>query len=275
MKALTDIPYAREAAELLWGKEHVQQVLKEYHPRSFLIRVFHFENRYRTIDALLSELDTENVLELCAGFSFRGLNMAQQKKITYIDTDLPGLIEIKQDLVQQLEKTYKINLKGSLQTKALNVLDEETFLHIAGLFPAGPLTIVNEGLLMYLGVQEKQELCRIIRGLLQERGGQWITGDIYIKKSSYEDVEDKGDAFVEQFNEFLEEHRIEENKFESFDAAAVFFEANGFRISKRLEVVADKLSSLKILRNNSDKTTNGEQAKKRYSIRQTWLLEAR
>lgn len=275
MKALTDIPYAREAAELLWGKEHVQQVLKEYHPRSFLIRIFHFENRYRTIDALLSELDTENVLELCAGFSFRGLNMAQQKKITYIDTDLPGLIEIKQDLVQQLEKTYKINLKGSLQTKALNVLDEETFLHIAGLFPAGPLTIVNEGLLMYLGVQEKQELCRIIRGLLQERGGQWITGDIYIKKSSYEDVEDKGDAFVEQFNEFLEEHRIEENKFESFDAAAVFFEANGFRISKRLEVVADKLSSLKILRNNSDKTTNGEQAKKRYSIRQTWLLEAR
>lgn len=274
MKALTDIPYAREAAELLWGKEHVQQVLKEYHPRSFLIRVFHFENRYRTIDALLSELDTENVLELCAGFSFRGLNMAQQKKITYIDTDLPGLIEIKQDLVHQLEKAYKINLKGSLQTKALNVLDEEAFSHIAGLFPAGPLTIVNEGLLMYLGVQEKQELCRIIRGLLQKRGGQWITGDIYIKKSSYEDVEDKGDAFVEQFNEFLEEHRIEENKFESFDAAAAFFEANGFRISKRLEVVADRLSSLKIWRNNSDKTSNGEQARKRYSIRQTWLLEA-
>ncbi|MFT3824449.1 MAG: class I SAM-dependent methyltransferase [Chitinophagaceae bacterium] len=275
MKALTDIPYAREASELLWGKEHVQQVLQEYHPRSFLVRVFHFENRYRTIDALLNDLQPANILELSAGFSFRGLSMAQHSTVNYVDTDLPELIDSKQQLVQQLIIACNIQLKGSLQTKSLNVLDQNTFTDLVSQFPEGPLTIVNEGLLMYLGVEEKKKLCAIIRKLLLQRGGQWVTADIYIKKSAYGvDLEENTDVFTERFNEFLDAHRIEDNKFDSFEAATAFFEECGFVISRKLEVVTgSQLSALKMLRTNGGTNGDKEQVKKRPVIRQTWVLE--
>ena len=66
---------------------------------------------------------------------------------------------------------------------------------------------------MYLGREEKRKLCGLIHKLLQERGGYWITADIYIKNELMEmGREDAAAAF-------FKEHRIDENKFESFEEA--------------------------------------------------------
>ncbi len=46
---------------------------------------------------------------------------------------------------------------------------------------------------------EKERLCTIIRKILQERGGYWITGDIYLKKKN----EEIGIEFDNETKDFL------------------------------------------------------------------------
>src|SRR5476651_505065 len=77
MKGLTDIPFARQAAELIMLPEKYEPdySLKDLR---FWGRVVHFESRYRSIDHLLADVPIKNILEISSGFSFRGLAAAQQ-----------------------------------------------------------------------------------------------------------------------------------------------------------------------------------------------------
>jgi hypothetical protein len=71
---------------------------------------------------------------------------------------------------------------------------------------------------MYLNIPEKRRLCKIIHNILQKRGGYWITADIYVKNQL-----PKLDLKIDRkTKDFFERHRIEENKFERFDAAETF-----------------------------------------------------
>src|SRR6185295_11166141 len=170
---------------------------------------------------ILQDLQPKNILELSSGFSLRGLSMASNAGVFYIDTDLPNIIDTKKSLTESLIVSKGINLKGTLLTLPLNAMDEQQFADVTGKFPAGPVTIVNEGLLMYLNPDEKRRLCATIRNLLKERGGQWITADIYIRREEEED--DTTDEFRQQAKQFFAEHDIQQNKFDSFEEAAVFF----------------------------------------------------
>ena len=228
MKGYTDIPFVKQAASLITDPERNEfdAVEKNF---SFWARVVHFEARYRSIDQLLADTDIKNILELSSGFSFRGLDMTMKKDVHYIDTDLPGIISQKRFLVDALQKEGEA--KGKLEILPLNVLDEEQFAERVSHFPPGRIAIVNEGLLVYLGKEEKEKLCAIVRNVLKQRGGYWITGDIYIKN------ERAGNTvrFNDKLQQFLEEHRIEENKFNSFEEAETFFRNNGFTIDKKAE----------------------------------------
>src|ERR1019366_76647 len=100
LKGLTDIPYARKAAELMMHPDKYEPDFdKDF---GFWARVVHFEYRYSSVNQLLSALPVKNVLELSSGFSFRGLDMVRQKKVHYIDTDLPEVIEMKSQFVAAL-----------------------------------------------------------------------------------------------------------------------------------------------------------------------------
>lgn len=94
---------------------------------------------------------------------------------------------------------------------------------------------------MYLDKSEKKKLCGIIYKILKKRGGFWITADIYIKKQQ-EKLKLKIDK---ETNDFFEQHRIEDNKFDSFKDAESFFRNMGFEIDKVAKVERSKLSSLK------------------------------
>src|SRR5205809_6143800 len=80
MKGHTNIPFARQTAELV---EHPQKFFPDFNNNdlSFWGRTLHFESRYWSIDQLLEDSPIKNILELSAGFSFRGLHLAQQKDI--------------------------------------------------------------------------------------------------------------------------------------------------------------------------------------------------
>lgn len=245
LKGITNIPFAKEAAELIsLPAQYIADT--DNTDIAFWKRVVHFENRYWNIEQLLSPLSIHNILELSSGFSFRGLEMVKQEAVHYIDTDLPELIQQKKNMVETLQGS-NAPVRGLLETLPLDALDEEQFSEIVAHFPPGPVAVINEGLLMYLGNREKERICAIIHRILKQRGGYWITGDIYVKSTLERFSQNKYDSL----KDLVEQQRIEDNMFESFEAAEAFFKKAGFVIDKEAEIDFTRLTSLQYLVANS------------------------
>lgn len=267
MKGYTNIPYAKETAALLQGPE-IFDLNFEEKDFWFWVRVMHFENRYWTIDQLLRQTETTNILELSSGYSLRGLDLCtRDKTIHYIDTDLPEVIAVKRNLIHQLKLNE--NVKGKFELLPLNAMDEMAFNDLVSRFEKGPLTIVNEGLLMYLNLEEKKRLCKIIHNALIQRGGCWITADIYVKRTSEMRANlpaSKSEAA------FFEKHNIEENKFGNYEKASLFFKSEGFELIKEAEPDYGKLSVmpqlLKVLPEEARKSKAPPP-----KIQATWMLK--
>jgi O-methyltransferase involved in polyketide biosynthesis len=229
LKAQTDLPFARHAAELLFGAESHAPSTNDLTAQ---IRRAHFVDRARSLDAALAtELSRQrhSVLEIASGFSFRGLAMTARDALVYFDTDLLATATAKSALVAQL---HPAPLEGVLRVVPLNALDREAFRNLLQEIPRGPVAIVHEGLLMYLDEREKALLAETIREALRARGGVWITADVYIRG-------EEGPFRDERWKTFLKEHRVEENKFADWKAAEAFFETSGFAIESRLAPTPD------------------------------------
>jgi len=230
VRSQTSLPFAREAAELLWGAAYVEQAHRKADAMPGAAqRRSHFELRAQSIDDALRELGATRVLEIAAGLSFRGLAMACRDDVVYLDTDLPEMATLKVDLVAKL---HPGPLVGTLSVRALDALDAEAFRAAVADLPPGPLAIVHEGLLMYLNDDEKARLAASVRGALVERGGAWVTADVYVRS----DVQPFRD---ERTRKFLAEHRVEDNKFADFTAAEAYFAANGFTIARKVSPSTD------------------------------------
>ena len=240
-KGYTNIPFAREVAELL---EYPNKYIPDFKKRdyTFWASTIGLENRYWSIDQLLNDLAIKNILELSSGYSFRSLEYTQQKAVHYIDTDLPDVIATKKEFMNSLKKD-KLNTNGKLELLPLNALDKNNILEIIGHFPQGEVAIVNEGLLTYLVKQEKEKLCSIIHDILMERGGYWITADIHLKNKEAK----LGLTFNDEIKKFNEQQNTEDNSFESFKEAEMFFIDMGFVIDKKAKIKYSDLSSFKYL----------------------------
>ncbi|SDS52551.1 hypothetical protein SAMN05216490_1313 [Mucilaginibacter mallensis] len=268
LKGLTSIPFAREAAGLMVSPE-IYKPDYENTEIGFWARLLHFESRYQSIDQLLNDLPAKNILELSSGFSFRGLAALQERDVHYIDTDLDNVIKLKEGFTNALKQVGK-PLKGKLEILPLNALNKDAFRKITDHFDEEEIVIVNEGLLVYLDVKEKKELLKIIHGILEQHGGYWITADIYIKSEKL----NAGLKMNDELTQFFEQHRIEENKFDSFEAAEEFFYDARFVIDK--EAVADYTESTALsylLKNSTPDQRTKMSAVGR--IRATWRLKIR
>ena len=267
LKGSTNIPYAKEAAALVMSSEASGLPERNGDDFGFWARVLHFENRYWSINQLLGETGAKNILELSSGYSFRGLDIANRRPVHYIDTDLDEVVSHKKYLAGLLRKDLP-KPEGLLEILPLNALHEKQFRETVNRFAAGPVTIVNEGLLMYLETDEKKKVCAIIHDTLKERGGCWITADIYIKKEITGIQIRRSAAELD----FIDQHRIEENKFESFESAERFFKEAGFEKLREAKVDHSRLSALPHLIG----AASAEQAEKLGStgrIQATWMLK--
>jgi O-methyltransferase involved in polyketide biosynthesis len=243
MRAQTDLPFARRAAELLLGADGIAAATARLSTIAGAdLRLRHFEDRYRSTDAVLAETGATRILEIAGGMSFRGLALAQRTAVSYVDTDLPAMIEAKTRIVDALAAGP---LVGDLRLQPLDALDPAGFAAAVALLPPGDIAIVNEGLLMYLDPDEKRRLAGNIHSALTARGGVWITADIYLRGAR-----DPRIGQDDQLRDFLAAHRVEEQKFESRAAAEAFFTETGFTVQRR--------------------HTRGDDA-----IRETWLLAPR
>jgi O-methyltransferase involved in polyketide biosynthesis len=246
VKARTSLPFARQAAELLWGAQAIVDAERESagNPDAE-VRRRHFEHRARSLDEALAHVGATRVLEIAAGLSFRGLAMASSRPdVVYMDTDLPEIAAIKADLVARLQPSA-LPLAGTLRVQALDALDDSAFRGAVRELPSGPIAIVHEGLLMYLDDAEKARLAASVRAALIERGGAWITADVYVRSSAtvFRD---------ERTKKFLAEHRVEERKFADWEAAEAFFVGSGLSIARRFSRTSDP-----------------------WRVRETWILEPR
>ena len=264
MKAETTIPYAKEAVQWLPQPENVLHFSKEKN-LMYWARVLHFEERYLSISNLLDDIKPHNILELSSGFNFRGLDMTERNNnLHYIDTDLPGVVVVKRTIVDKLRPSK--NKLSNYELLPLNVLDIDAFKNITRKFDDSPVTVVNEGLLMYLNRAEKETLCRNIRETLGPHGGNWITADIYFRHPM-EETKQPGDSF----DEFLDKHRVWENMFIDEADARQFFEAMGFTIELIHEPDFQTLTSYpQFISLLSDEQRSGMNSMPK--LRETWRL---
>jgi O-methyltransferase involved in polyketide biosynthesis len=240
-KAHSGLPYAREVAELVFGRDEVTATATPK-SREEALRRRHFELRAQSLDEALDLVDATRIVELAAGLSFRGLARAARDGVHYLDTDLPELVALKRGLLLQLSPP---TLAGTYRVEPLDAMDAAAVERAFASLPDGPLSIVHEGLLMYLSADEKARLADSIHAALRARGGRWITADIYLRRASTVPRE-------EQFEKFLAEHNVEAQKFVTFDEAEAFFTKAGFAIERKLVPVRDPAL-----------------------VRQTWILAAR
>ena len=290
-KSYTSIPFTKEAYEILTqlksnelekGNQlsedsftiskfkEINQLNNKIHlPEEIILRIMHFEARYLSIDKGLKDLGLNNILELASGFSFRGLDLCKNLNIHYIETDLQNIIEPKKRIVSELTKRYCDYQPANLIIQSLNVLDEKEFFDTISIFKDGPLAIVNEGLLIYLNLEQKEQLCKIIHDILSKHGGYWINADIY----QNDEIERKNlDKFYNQTDKaFVENHKIENNKFRNFRSAEEFFLRCGFEITKRIEIEEKELSSSRILYDSYPTSKNKSLGKGK--TRETWILK--
>ena len=228
LRALSpELPYVREAAELVLGTEALAAEHARLHGLvGWEMRLWHFVERYKSLDTLLAASGMTNVVELAAGLSLRSLALAQRQAVTYLDTDLPAMIETKRQVFEQLAVGP---LVGDVRLRAMNALADGELAAAVDALPAGPVAILNEGLLMYLDDAEKRRLAASVREVLARRGGVWITADVYLKTPANMPRTAQDD----RLRDFLVTHRVEENKFASFEAAEQLFTEAGFAIVRR------------------------------------------
>ncbi len=269
LKGNTNIPYAKQAAGLIDGGEifNLNYDDKDFW---FWMRAMHFESRYRSVDQLLKQTGNTNILELSSGYSFRGLDLCERdESIRYIDTDLPDVVFTKQGMIDALPVGEGV--KGRFELLQLDVMDAAAFNDIVNMFGNGPLTIINEGLLMYLNQEEKVRLCSTILKTLKQRGGCWITADVYIKRPP--EMADRV-PYTSSERSFFEQHSIEDNKFESFESARSFFKSQGFEIVTEAEPDYQSLSVIPhLMKVLPEELRNRKEPPPKMQV--TWMLKPR
>lgn len=197
------------------------------------------EARYKLIDRLVVESGAKQVLEIASGFSPRGLSMSENG-VDYVELDLPALIADKRRVLSAIKEKLPTNLR--LQNGDATVLGDLEAA-VARFDKNKPITVVNEGLLRYLGFDDKAKVARNVHSILEQFEGVWITPDITLRK-----VLEREDALsYQKHTEALKEVTgvdINQNLFESVEAAKRFFEGLGFSVEVHsfLEVT-DKLVS--------------------------------
>lgn len=170
-RTFTDIPYEKNIYSWL-SKNCTQEVTlqKRLAPE--------IEARYKLTNKLLDKLNVNQVLELAAGYSSRGL-IYSQKGYKYVEMDLENVNKNKTALLTSISS----NIPKNLKIVSGNALRKSDFDKCLNYFNSNkPITVINEGLLRYLTFDEKKQVAQNIHDLISKCNGFWITCDVTPKK---------------------------------------------------------------------------------------------
>ncbi len=183
-----------------------------------------FEARFRAVSRVVAEKGATQVLELAAGLSPRGMDLARQG-IVYVETDLTESIARKREIVTAILGTVPENL----HLCAASAIDSSQLIECCTPFVAGrSLAVTTEGLLRYLTFDEKALVARNVHEILQRYGGWWITPDVHLRSLTQRQTPD----YRQQERDILG-RSLDANYFEDLDHAHRFFEGLGFAVDSR------------------------------------------
>jgi O-methyltransferase involved in polyketide biosynthesis len=232
----TEIPWAKEMLAILRERGATVSTgpWSEDAPRQY---ASWFEARFRAVSRLLEEKRATQVLELAAGLSPRGMDLAQ-RGVVYVEADLAESIALKREIVTAILGSVPENL----HLRAASVIDREQLLACCSAFVAGrPVAATTEGLLRYLTFEEKTQLAANVHEILRRYGGWWITPDIHLKGWA-----DRQSAVYHQTERQTLGRSLDSNYFADLDHAQQFFEGCGFAVDSRplLEGIRDQIAAL-------------------------------
>ena len=127
---------------------------------------------YQSTNQLIFWEDNPTILDIACGYSPRVLLMAP-KGYTYIGADLPDVTE---DLMAHRHELLPDDADCFAGYRTLDATDREQMGHVLAALRES-LTVVTQGLLSYLDLDQKCELATGVRELLSRDGGCWIIPD--------------------------------------------------------------------------------------------------
>jgi hypothetical protein len=181
-RSFSDIPYADKISCVLRGEETAKQIFGADLDTVSAWSGPYLEARYKCFGPIIDSRD--NLLELAVGTSIeRGVAIAQEPHRFYVGTDLPDMIRDSKTCLDEIAKEQRPNH----HLVSANVMSHDELFAAAALFgERRNLTIINEGLWMYLKREEQIAAAQNIRKLLKHYGGIWVTADTWDIQSDAE-----------------------------------------------------------------------------------------
>ena len=254
MRAKQNVPFAKEIVNLIDTKfkEYIED-LPDYgdtlNSKSDIIPFI--EGRYYSLNESLSKVKNALIVEMASGLCPRSMEFLGKKDVLYVETELEGLINLKEKVLKEIIKKNGLNDKN-LIFMSINPLEKEEMNKIGELYrekKKKQLIVIHEGLLMYFDKREKEIFRDNMKYLFEkyDKKGLWLTSDFSrIKKDNEvkgkENIRDKISKVTKRkFNYFKSEGETKEFlKKENFKSEIISNE----NVVKRL-IIEKSLSSNK------------------------------
>ncbi len=180
-RQFSDIAFAAEVAALIGADDAYAKLARDHGLDRDQLTPYApmFEARYKSVSELIRKSGASQVLEVACGYSMRGLDLTRGGTLRYVETDLPGVISTKQELLDEIRRRHHIAPSPRHHVTVADALDIEQLRGAARAFdPRQPLLVLCEGLMGYLTRAETKRVATNIRALLGDHGGgSWIVPD--------------------------------------------------------------------------------------------------
>ena len=220
----TRLPFAKEMLDYLRRCGSLPDGISASVPGELRGFAPFFEARFQSVSRILAEEGATQILELASGFSPRGMEWSR-RGVVYVEADLPGMIEQKRAMISAILGSVPPNLRLC----TASALDREALMSACARFRPEPVAVTTEGLLRYLTFPEKSQLAAIVREILAQFGGAWITPDIHLKQWAIERSRSSLDLSMRQ----RLGRDLLGNYFNDLAHARRFFETCGFLVEER------------------------------------------
>ena len=195
---------------------------------------------YQRTNELIKELDNPIVLDLACGYSPRAMRVCDDSH-TYIGVDLP-------DVIANLEEHHgELTAKRALNDYySVDLTKREELVRLTDSLKA-PATVITQGLLTYLTLEQKQILMENIRAFLQKDGGCWIIPDASPDRLLPDVLSAVlGDGALSVYNQMMKildsivKRNRDANGWQTTDEICEALEKKGFRV-ERVPLYTDTL----------------------------------
>ena len=237
-RQFSDIPFAREVAKRIGADAAFDEILREHGLEREKLTFYApmFEARYKSITQLILQSGASQVLELASGYSLRGLDLTRGGAVRYVETDLPGVVAAKRALLEEVRQHHAIGERPEHVVTSADALDfDEIRSSVADLDTSRALTVLCEGLIMYLSKEQTEQLATNIRRLLREfAGGCWITPDFTFRAEA-KDLPPERVRLREAITG-VTQRQVDASAFQDADDLATFLSRVGFTVQVRSQI---------------------------------------